>query len=67
MSDLHRVFVDNGEGVLPGVPRRSLTKEEYDALPGWLQNSVDASPNYRKAPSAPTKQEAPEPAGEDES
>jgi hypothetical protein len=34
---------DDG-GVIPGVPKRDLEQDEYDALPAWLQASVDASP-----------------------
>lgn len=41
--------MQDGEG-FPGVPARSLTKEEYDALPAWLQAAVDGHPAYRKAP-----------------
>jgi hypothetical protein len=33
---------------LPGVPLRDLTDEEFAELPTWLQESVDASPLYRK-------------------
>ena len=33
---------------LPGVPLRDLTQAEFDALPAWLQLSVDASMFYRK-------------------
>jgi hypothetical protein len=32
----------------PGVPLADLTEEEFDALPKWLQASIDASPLYRK-------------------
>jgi hypothetical protein len=49
-------------GSLPGVPLRDLSQEEFDALPGWLQQSVDASPMYRKTPLPPggrPKQEQP--------
>lgn len=38
---------------LPGVPLRDLTLAEFDALPVWLQLSVDASPFYRRT--APPK------------
>jgi hypothetical protein len=42
----------------PGVPLADLTEEEFDALPKWLQASVDASPLYRKTkPSASRKAE----------
>lgn len=33
---------------LPGVPLRDMTAEEFEALPVWLQYSVDAQPFYRK-------------------
>lgn len=35
-------------GMLPGVPLRDLEAEEFEALPLWLQYSVDAAPMYRK-------------------
>lgn len=35
-------------GQLPGVPLRDLTDAEFDALPTWLQQSVDALACYRK-------------------
>ena len=35
-------------GMLPGVPLRDLSAEEFEALPVWLQYSVDAQPFYRK-------------------
>lgn len=41
------------EASLPGVPLRDLTTAEFDALPKWLQESVDAAPFYRKT--APPK------------
>ena len=47
----------NPEGAaLPGVPLRDITQDEYDALPAWLQASVDDSPMYRKT--APAKAKA---------
>lgn len=52
-----------GQESLPGVPLRDLTEKEYEALSGWLQKSVDASPLYRRTPlpKAPkAKQEEPE-------
>ena len=49
-------------GHLPGVPLGDLTDEEFDALPAWLQASVDAAPYYRKT--APGKAKA-EPAKTD--
>ena len=43
---------------LPGVPLRDLTDAEFEALPLWLQYSVDAQPFYRKtAPKAAAKEE----------
>lgn len=33
---------------LPGVPLRDLEAEEFEALPLWLQHSVDQSPFYRR-------------------
>lgn len=46
-------------GYLPGVPLRDLTQDEYDALPAWIQASIDASGFYRKTkvPAATTKAE----------
>lgn len=35
-------------GFYPGVPLDHVTQEEFDALPEHLQNTVDASPFYRK-------------------
>lgn len=32
----------------PGVPLRDIEDEEWELLPVWVQNSVDASPFYRK-------------------
>lgn len=34
---------------LPGVPLDDLTDELYDALPEWLQRSVDACAFYTKS------------------
>ena len=49
----------NPEGAeLPGVPLRDLTAEEFEALPRWLQYSIDAQPFYRKT--APAKKAAKE-------
>ncbi len=58
-----------------GVPLRDLNEEEFDAMPPWLQASVDASPLYRKtkpraekaeaeAPAEPAAAPEPEPAAE---
>jgi hypothetical protein len=45
-------------GALPGgVPLADLSDEEYNALPKWLQASVDASPLYRKTPLPKEKKE----------
>lgn len=50
---------------LPGVPLRDLSAEEFEALPLWLQYSIDASAMYRKtkprasAPAAPAENTAP--------
>lgn len=33
---------------ISGVPLRDLTEDDFNALPKHLQNSVDASPLYRK-------------------
>lgn len=41
-------------GEFPGVPKADLTSEEFDALPKWLQASVEASPMYRKTNPNPT-------------
>lgn len=35
---------------LQGVPLADLSEEEFAALPGWLQKSVDAHPMYRRTP-----------------
>jgi hypothetical protein len=45
-----------------GVPLRDLTEEEFDALPFWLQASVDASPLYRKTKPRAEKAESEAPA-----
>jgi hypothetical protein len=55
----------NPEGAfLPGVPLADLSQEQFDALPEWLQQSVDASPLYRKTKppteTAPLKRETKE-------
>ena len=33
-------------GFFPGVPKASLTQEQYDRLPKHLQRSIAASPMY---------------------
>lgn len=54
----------NPEGAqFHGVPLRDLDADEFEALPLWLQHSVDASPFYRRtrprlpAPETPPKEE----------
>lgn len=54
----------NPEGAqFHGVPLRDLEAEEFEALPLWLQHSVDQSPLYRRtkpravAPETPPKEE----------
>lgn len=58
MSDAIARYYDPSKnpdgGMLPGVPLANLTEAQYDALPTWLQASVDASPMYRKTPIKPT-------------
>lgn len=56
-NGLYRVYVE-GEGEIPGVPRRSLTREEYEALPKWQQQAVDGSALYRAAPTPPAEPKA---------
>ena len=61
MSTIARYFdpsKDEG-GYLPGVPLRDLSQEEYDALPEWLQRSVDINPMYRKTPTREPSKPAP--------
>lgn len=60
MSDIVRYYdasknpgTPDAPAMFPGVPLRDLTEEDYDALPEWLQRSVDASPMYRKTKPAP--------------
>lgn len=52
MSDQVARYYDpskNPDGAfLPGVPLADLTEAQFDALPAWLQLSIDASPMYRK-------------------
>lgn len=47
-------------GALPGVPLRDITDEEFDALPAWLQASVDAAPFYRKSKPGKASKAAPD-------
>lgn len=44
-------------GSLPGVPLTDITEERWAAFPEWLQNSIDALPQYRKTP--PPRETAP--------
>lgn len=56
MSDIARHYDESknpGGAAFPGVPLADLTQEQYDALPEWIQRSIDASPMYRKT--APPK------------
>lgn len=48
-------------GHIPGAPLRDITQEEFDALPEWLQRSVDASPMYRKTKPGESARAAPKP------
>jgi hypothetical protein len=48
---------DDG-GMFPGVPKRDLTDEEFEALPKWLQASVEASPMYRRTNPSPAPRKA---------
>jgi hypothetical protein len=39
----------NTEGrYFPGVPQGDIDEARWEALPKWLQETVDASPFYRK-------------------
>jgi len=52
-SKIARYYVEsaNPDGAsLPGVPLGDITQEQFDALPVWLQLSIDASPFFRKTP-----------------
>jgi hypothetical protein len=53
-------------GSFPGVPLRDLTEEEFDALDKNTQESIDASPIYRKTapPKAAKPKSAPTEASE---
>lgn len=44
---------------LPGVPLRDITQSEYDALPVYLQVSVDNAGFYRKTPTREPSKPAP--------
>lgn len=60
-DDIARIYMpqSNKEGAsLEGVPLRSLTKAEFDALEEYMQRSVDACGFYRKP--ATKKKEAEE-------
>lgn len=48
-----RYYVEsaNPDGAaLPGVPLGDIDVSTFDALPVWLQLSIDASPFFRKTP-----------------
>ena len=49
-------------GFFPGVPKASLTQEQYDRLPKHLQRSIAASPMYvaadKEEGATPTKPKA---------
>lgn len=50
------------QAFFPGIPLRDLTQAEWDALDTRMQESVDASPFYRKtAPPKPAPPQAPQP------
>jgi hypothetical protein len=57
MADAIARYYDDSKnpdgGGFPGVPLRDLTESEFEALPEWLQQSVDASPLYRKTKPRP--------------
>lgn len=62
MSDIARYYdasKNEAGAYFAGVPLRDLTQSEYDALPAYLQASIDACPFYRKTkpPAATTKAE----------
>jgi len=42
-------------GFFPGVPKASLTQEQYDRLPKHLQRSIAASPMYVATATATAK------------
>jgi hypothetical protein len=56
--DKSRMDADEG---FPGVPHASLSKEEYDGLPAYLQAAVDGHPAYRKSAPPQAKDEAADP------
>lgn len=46
-----RYYVESDEtkGMhFPGVPLRDIDDDEFSSYPQWLQDSIDASPLYRK-------------------
>jgi hypothetical protein len=45
-----RYFDNNHDdgGVFPGVPKADIPDDTWNALPEWLQKSVDESSMYRK-------------------
>lgn len=51
-------------GVLPGVPLRDLEEDEFDALPEYIQKSIDQSEYFRKTKPADTRVSAAKKDGE---
>jgi hypothetical protein len=50
----------NEEGrYFPGVPQGDIDEARWEALPKWLQETVDASPMYRKTKVAATAKAKP--------
>jgi hypothetical protein len=51
------------ERFFPGVPLRDLTEDEFNALPEWLQRSIDDDPlkMFTKTKRRETPAEAPAP------
>jgi hypothetical protein len=56
--------------ILPGVPLGDIDQQTFDGYPAWLQQSIDASPMYRKsrppADKSQVAEPAPPPAGDGE-
>lgn len=48
--------------MLPGVPLRDLTDEEFAAQPERIKRSIDAEPMYRKTPLPKAGKKAEKPA-----
>ncbi len=58
MSGIARYYDEshNPEGaMLAGVPLGDVTEGQFEALPKWLQESLDAQPFYRKTRPAGAK------------